>query len=933
MTKTIVGRDAELALADGFLEGIRQRSATLVLAGAAGIGKTTVWEAAVARAEATGMRVLRSRPGASETRLTYAGLLDLVGDVDLTAFPAIPRPLREALDVALLRVDRTQAGADQRSVAAGFLQVLRALSRSSPVVIAVDDIQWLDLPTWHVIEFALRRLDAEPVGLLGAQRVEDGGARPDLGALPRERLREVRLGPVSLAALHEIVRMELGRSFARPTLVRIEATSGGNPFFALELARALIDEGGAVAPTGRLPVPEDLAELLTRRLKRLPAATQRALLIASAMSVPKANDPAIARAVDAGVVRVDNEGRLSFAHPLLAATVYSSAPVAERRRVHRELARVASTDEERAHHLALAAEAPDESVARALVSAARVARERGAPDAAVELLAHAYDLTPPADPEARFARKFELGRTIASSGDPQRARVLLPELIGEARPGTERAHVILLLSFLTDWTEGGEAGTAMCETALVEAGTDDALRAEIHASASRMCDHDPARKAYHARTALELASRPGIDPRLRSYALLAHAEAEFYVGHGLATHVLDEAAALEASAPPWDPDPLRRPSHTMHLVPDVTPSSRLRGILAIYDDDLDAAREAAERDRRGSIEYGDEVQLARALGRLATIEMRAGDWPRAERHLRDLDAVVQRTSLAVAQHRFMLLRTQLDALTGRIETARATGDRALQFANERSWTWETCESRAARGFVELVAGDHAAAREQFDIADAVFAKLALGDPGFIRYHADRIEALIGVGALDEAEGALEPFAARARSIRRATVLANAERCRALLAAARGDLDGAVATIDAAVTHHATRTLPLELGRTLLAKGQIHRRRKEKGKAREALEAALAIFDRLGAAPWSVRTRAELDRVGLSRRRPDELTSTEQQIASLAASGLTNRVIAERAFLSPKTVEANLARVYEKLRIHSRAELGRAMAQRERAAAK
>jgi DNA-binding CsgD family transcriptional regulator len=147
----------------------------------------------------------------------------------------------------------------------------------------------------------------------------------------------------------------------------------------------------------------------------------------------------------------------------------------------------------------------------------------------------------------------------------------------------------------------------------------------------------------------------------------------------------------------------------------------------------------------------------------------------------------------------------------------------------------------------------------------------------------------------------------------------------LLSAAAGDLDPAVAALDGAVVGHERLPIPFELGRTLLVKGQIHRRRKEKLRAREALEQSIAIFERLGASLWLARAQTELDRVGLRHGSPDQLTPTEKSVAQLAASGLTNREIAERVFLSPKTVESNLARVYEKLGVHSRAALGARMA--------
>jgi len=317
---SVVGRDAEL----------------VVVEGEPGIGKTTVWQAAVRRAEERETRVLASRPGASEARLTFVGLTDLLSGVGDEVLDELPAPQRRALDVALLRADPEDVSSDQRVVATAFMSVLRTLSSSVPVVVAIDDLQWLDTPSWAVLEFALRRLETEPVGVVSAVRLERGGsAQRSLGRLaPQNRVRRVRLGPLNLAALHEILRAELGCTFPRPTLVRIERASSGNPFFALELARAILERGEPVVGSAALPVPENLVELLERRLRRLSAASRQALLVASALTqqtLELVDRDAVALAEDAGVVRVDERGRIAFTHPLLAShSSSSSSPAGSR---------------------------------------------------------------------------------------------------------------------------------------------------------------------------------------------------------------------------------------------------------------------------------------------------------------------------------------------------------------------------------------------------------------------------------------------------------------------------------------------------------------------------------------------------------------------------------------------------------------------------
>jgi DNA-binding CsgD family transcriptional regulator len=238
-------------------------------------------------------------------------------------------------------------------------------------------------------------------------------------------------------------------------------------------------------------------------------------------------------------------------------------------------------------------------------------------------------------------------------------------------------------------------------------------------------------------------------------------------------------------------------------------------------------------------------------------------------------------------------------------------------------------SLAVRGFLELSLGSLDSARADFDAVEEIERGIGLEEPRLLRHHANRIETLVALGRLDDAKMALEVLERRGEATGGVWAQAVSARCRGLLAAAAGDLDPALASLERAVVAHQRLPIPFELGRTLLVKGQIHRRRKQKVRAREALDQSIAVFEQLGALLWLARARAELDRVGLRHGSPDQLTPTEKSVALLAASGLTNREIAERVFLSPKTVESNLARVYEKLGVHSRAALGARIATLER----
>jgi DNA-binding CsgD family transcriptional regulator len=925
MAVEVVGRGAELAAIDAFVAAAETGPAALAFEGEPGIGKTTLWEAGRAAARERGARVLASRPGPSETRLTFAGLADLLADVTPELLEQLPVPQRRALDAALLRGEGDGPPPEPRVVATAFLSALRELAACEPVVVAVDDLQWLDAATWHALEFAARRLTSEPVGLLAASRPE-GAARAR--ALGGESLRRVLLGGLSLSALHRILAAQLGRSFARPLLVRIERTSSGNPYFALELARAILEQGTEVAGAAPLPLPDDLVQLLRRRVRRLPPSCRDALLAASLLSQPTLallDVDAIAIAEEAGLVGVDERGRVRFAHPLLAAAVHASAPRAKRRRVHAELALVVGDAEERARHLALAAEAPDERVASALVAAARSARARGAPDSAIELLELAAALTPDELAGERRARRFELAWCVAAAGDPPRASGVLREVIAEAGPGPLRARARVVLALLREW-EGAEQAVALCEEGLADAAGDPDLCAEIHAVISRIADFDATLKTAHARAALELLAGRDVAPRLHAYALLALAEAELQSGHGVRRDLLDRAAALEAEGGA-DGEPGLGEVHAHSGLPL---STRLLAICLLYADELDEARRLFELELRVASDHGDEAQVARTVWRLAYVELKAGRPALAEAYLAELTAIVARTGQEGVGSRGLWTRAQLAALGGDFDSARSAGERALELALAGGAEWLVAESVAALGFVELSAGRLEAARGYLDRADELNRRMRCGDPGILRHHANHVETLVALGERERAEAALEVFERQAETSGGAWGLATATRCRGLVLLARADLDGALASLERALAEHARLPVPFELARTLLVKGRLHRRRNERRLAREALLESAAILEQLGATAWEERARSELQRLGLRKAPSGELSRTEEHVAALAGSGLTNREIAERLFVSRKTVEANLARAYRKLGIRSRAELGALMAERGRA---
>jgi len=271
------------------------------------------------------------------------------------------------------------------------------------------------------------------------------------------------------------------------------------------------------------------------------------------------------------------------------------------------------------------------------------------------------------------------------------------------------------------------------------------------------------------------------------------------------------------------------------------------------------------------------------------------------------------------------VRALIDAHLGRVDEARAEAEEGLSVAATTQDDWNAMMVSGALGFAELTASHLEQAEASLSRAVDLSDRIGLAEPAAWRFHANHIEMVIGLGDLDRAERLLGRFEGQGRATGRAWTLATAARCRGLLLAARGDPDGAVQALEEALRYHQDLAMPFELARTLLVMGQVQRRAKRKRAAKEHLDRALEIFESLPSPPWAGRARAELSRLGLRPPAPLALTATEERVAALAAAGHTNRQVAQALFLSPKTVEANLARIYRKLGISSRAELGAAMA--------
>jgi len=921
--RTMVGRERELATVERLLDcGLRQYSA-LLLSGEAGIGKTTVWQEAVRLGEAAGFRVLRCRPGQAEAKLGFAALSDLLTPIDDDAFSALPEPQRDAVDAALLRAAPRAAGSASRAVAAGLLSVLREITRESPVLIAIDDVQWLDRPSEGALAFALRRLDpAMPVALVTAQRIDGKAPADPLGFadLPTSQREHVVLGPLSLSALYHVIHAKLGIVVARPTLQRIAAGSGGNPLLAIELARALAETGARPGPGEPLPVPEETVELLASRLEKLPEHSREAMLAAALLSdatielLERALGPSAGESLgparEADLVELRRD-RIRFVHPLVGAVLASSVLPAKRRAMHRRLAEIAPSAEERARHLALGCEGPDEAVAASLEEAAGFAGRRGAPQDASELLELAWKLTPDDDAAASGRRRrFELARALVRAGDHGRAIALLDGLLREDTRGPLRARALELRG-RSHWEAGtAREAEACCEEALEHVGDDDTLRARVLVTHARVTmDADLlGRRSRAALAFLEDLDDP--DPSLLSEALVGLAGAEWSLGNGLRADVVERALDLERISP----------------TPNVGDRmSAALGTWLKYDGDFDGARHWLEATRQSALDEGDEGSLPYALSHLPQLDLWTGDWAQSEAHALEHLELAEMTGQRNERLTAIFSVAVVHAHMGRVDETRERVAQALVEA-EQADPWNVYQLLSVLGFLDLSVGSASEAVPSLARAYEIYEASGHGDtPAVFENYS---EALVLIGDVDTAERVAEVYERRARRAGKAITLGPALRCRALVLAARGKLDEARESLDAALVQHERVDMPFSRARTRLVHGQVLRRVGERRAARDALEHAQAAFEELGAPLWAERAREELARVPIKRASGSALTAAESRVAELVIDGMTNQEVAQALFVSEKTVEANLTRIYRKLGVRSRSALAARMRERQ-----
>lgn len=888
----------------------------MVAEGEPGIGKTTLCLSAIELAQERGFLVLSARPAEAESVLAYASLADLLSGVGSSVLTDLPTPQRLAIDRVLLRAEAQDLSTDQRAVGAGFVSVVELLAETAPVLVAIDDLQWLDPSSRNVISFTARRLSAR-VGVFGTVRTdpdERGSAASWLQLPQPDGVQRVQIRPLSLGGLNAVITQRLGHSLSRPAIVRIQEVSGGNPFYALELARAMDGD----VRSADMPLPMTLTELVRARIGSLDESVCDVLLAMACLAAPTVElvsratgmpvEDVVAQLEDIegkGIVGIDGH-RLRFAHPLLAKGFYTDVTPARRRSMHRRLAAIVDEPELKARHLAMAATHGDELTLISLDEAADMARSRGAPAAAAELLDLAIDLGG-GNPERRIlsaAHHFD-------AGEPTHARVLLQDTIERLEPGPRRAEALTLLALVASLNDSFDEAADLLERALGDVGDELAQRVAILVSLSFASVNAGRMDSAVERIeeAVAKASELGA-PHALSQALGMRVMLQFMRGDGLDERSLHRAVELE--------------DHDADVSSAFSPRVQ-QALLLAWIGALDRANEEILAIRRRCIETGEEAELSFIDFHSVLIHLWRGSMAEATLIAEDtVERAFQLNGdlpLSVA----LTVRAAVAAYAGEEESVRRDVAEAMA-ASERCGSRRLGEWPVTMlGFLDVSLGNYEAAiktlKPLMGMLEAVPDSTEVINASYV---PDAAEALIQLGRSAEAEPLISALERNGQRLDRAWMKAVGARCRAMLLAAQGDIQAANRAVELALTEYERLPMPFERARTQLLAGQLQRRQRQKDQAATTLREALKTFEDLNTRLWADRARAELARADVGTRRMSSLSPSEQRVAELAASGMTNRDVAAALFISPKTVESNLARIYRKLGIHSRAELGRHM---------
>ncbi|MBT2480643.1 helix-turn-helix domain-containing protein [Streptomyces sp. ISL-94] len=890
-----------------------------LLTGPAGAGKTEVVRAVAAAAASRRETVLRLAPEAADQWIPEASAAALLASVPGAALERLSGPQRTAIALLCREADAPRAGRDHVALRLAVVEVLRTLAARHPVLLVLDNAQWLDAESTDLLRFALR-LTPPRVRVLVAECVQ-GGA-PVGESLCGTGTPSIRVPPLGADEVAELlVRHGLPARLAG----RIHQASGGNPRLALALGHSLAEAAGSrdggAHHADTLPVSGQAREVARRLLAEAPAQARRTLLLAALATRPttallrRAGRPdaeaELAEAERAALVRVGEDGTVEFTAGALPTALAADAGWPERAAGHAALAAAVDDPVQAVRHRALAVDTPDQWLAAEITEAAAVCRRRGQRALAAELGLLAAERTPCHLPGEQLARLVTAAEDAGWAGRADLARLATRAVLARDASPADRVRARLAVI-----DAAGQALGALDETfayAMDEAAGDPSLQAAVQlriAWKHNLSDGDPVRSRDAAARAGALAALGG-DRTAQAMALTVRARMGRILGDPGAEAILAEALALPAPEVPLG----------MRNAPQY-----LAVRHALFDDRLDDARNQLmvllpAVQRTGSAEDVFEV-----LRSLSEVELRSGRCAPASARARQALELTIEAGLSPGPAWYVA--AMAEAAGGSFARAAGYARRGIQASQEEHDQVFLSRSLHALGLVELATGEAAKAVATLRRVAELEAAQQVVDPSILRWHGELAEALVAADAPDEAARLIDSVRTVARGLGRTGVVAALDRARGLCLSAHGEADEAVRVLEATAQRFDLLGLPLERGRTLLALARVERRRRRRAPARAALLAAAGVFERAGATPWTELSREPAP--GEAAGRPEvaaiaTLTEAETRLALLVSQGASNQEAAAKLFLSVKTVEARLTRIYQKLDVRSRAQLATSLA--------
>jgi DNA-binding CsgD family transcriptional regulator len=908
----LIGRVRERRLLEGLLNSVEDGGTATLVVGEVGVGKTALLaHVADVASKQAGLRVLRVRGEESEAVLAFAALADVLLPLR-EKFAGLPQTQCQALEVCLALSSRPAAG--PLAACAGALGVLASAADEKPLVILVDDFQWVDPESQRVLLFIARRLATEPIVMILVAREEPGSDAPAYG-LPM-----LRIGGLSVAECAELAR-RAGAVISPSVLRSLVERSGGNPLAVLENLPGAAAGLDAHEP-GRLALSASLERTWGRVFDQLPEDTRRAMFVVAVDSVSGGRNTAaalgslqlslasLATAEHRGLVQTV-DGQIRLRHPLLRPVVLDRTPLCVRVAAYRALAGVADADL-RAWYLAAAATGTDDVAAHALAATAANARQRKGYGAAARAWRRAAELT--ADQDMRAERLLQAATDAHLAGDSDVAVAWCEEALGQRHDPVFTAEAELILGRARTWLGKPLPGfDGLVRAAAVIRPIDASRAVSLLAEATL-----PAALAGRVQAMKRVAQQverlwektPGSRANASLTTLAMVGEAFVLAGElDHAARYLDRAEALLPLA-------------------DIV--SEQQGVAFLAQGAIWTERYEQGRRHLGAVldcgrRLGAPTILSLALGLSSELGWWTGEWALAFADATEsLQWAQELNQVGLIGYSLSQL-SRIEAARGDREGCEAHVERARRDVESEGVGCLAVYNPAALGLCALSCGEVEVAIEHLERAWAAREAEGLGNPNVVPLAGDLAEALARAGAVERVEQVLDWLEERADATGLAYPQAAAARARGILAYDSAEAETWFARANRA---HQRRPMPFEQARTLLSEGEALRRTRRPAAARGPLRQALTLFNGLGAQPWLTRTMTEMAATGIRANVRSEtspsilyaLSPQELQVALAVGRGLSNVDAAAALFVSRKTVEAHLTRVYRKLGVHSRTEL-------------